>query len=186
MAERESGHARDPFDWYIEPETCVHALFNVVAFDGTIHDPCCGRGTIPGVARHRGYSATGSDIVDRADGQFPVVNFLHDDTVRDAICTNPPFKDSVAIIEHAQRIVRPGGVIAILAQSKFLFSQRRIDLFDNCYKIVILSKRPSMPPGAALAEHGESIRGGGSMDYCWCIWLAGVTGSTSCSIDWTL
>lgn len=184
MAERNSGHTRDPLDWYVEPESCVHTLFNVVEFEGTIFDPCCGIGTIVKVARSRGFGAMGSDIVDRGFGS--VRNFF--DTIGNVsnIVTNPPFREAVRVVEHALRLVRPDGLVAIVGQSKFLWSQGRVELFDRCERIIILSTRPSMPKGEALMEHGENIRGGGSIDYCWCIWRAGVVGPTNCKIEWML
>lgn len=188
MAERNSGHTRDPLDWYCEPESCVHTLFNVESFSGdAIYDPCCGSGNIVKVARKRGYAAYGSDIVDRGAG-FDVVDFFSTKWMDKgfSVCTNPPFREAVRVVEHALRLVRPGGLVAIVGQSKFLWSQGRVDLFDRCERIIILSTRPSMPKGEALMEHGEDIRGGGSIDYCWCIWRAGVVGPTNCKIEWML
>lgn len=185
MAERNSGHPRDPFDWYVETSECVHTLFNVVEFPEEIHDPCCGIGTIVEVARQRGHVATGADIIDRGAG-FPVVNFFDEHRTFSGIICNPPFREAVRVVEHALRLVRPGGLVAIVGQSKFLWSQGRVELFDRCERIIILSTRPSMPKGEALMEHGEDIRGGGSIDYCWCIWRAGVVGPTNCKIEWML
>jgi hypothetical protein len=185
MAERNSGHPRDPLDFYVEPASVVHSLLNVVAFTGPIHDPCCGVGTVVKAAWERGIHASGADIVQRAP-QFELQDFFSDQRPRSNVVTNPPFRESMRIIEHAKQVVLPRGIIAILAQAKFLFSQARIDLFEDCERVIILSRRPSMPTGAALAEHGEAIRGGGSLDYLWCIWRAGTIGPTSCRIDWVI
>lgn len=185
MAERNSGHPRDIHDFYCEPESCVHTLFNVIKFEGAIYDPCCGTGNIVKVARSRGYPASGSDIIDRGFG-FPVRSFFDMEGPLDNAVCNPPFREAVRIVEHALRLVRPGGLVAIVGQSKFLWSQRRVELFDRCERIIILSTRPSMPKGEALMEHGEAIRGGGSIDYAWCIWRAGVVGPTDCKIEWML
>jgi tRNA1(Val) A37 N6-methylase TrmN6 len=185
MAERRSGHARDPLDWYVEPASVVHALFNHVAITGAVHDPCCGVGTIPDAVASRGIASSGADIAAR-DPRFPVRNFLHDTGTYNNIVTNPPFRAASDIIRHAKRRVRPGGVVAVIAQAKFLYSQGRVELFESCERVLILSRRPSMPTGEALAEHGESIRGNGSIDFCWCVWRAGVDGPTDCKIDWML
>lgn len=189
MAERNSGHTRDPLDFYCEPESCVHTLFNVVQFKGTIYDPCCGTGNIIKVARNRGLQAYGSDIVDRGF-DFPAVNFFDIETLdyylARNVVVNPPFREAVRVVEHALRLVRSGGLVAALGQSKFLWSQGRVELFDRCERIIILSTRPSMPKGEALLEYGEDIRGGGSIDYAWCIWRAGVVGPTDCKIEWML
>lgn len=184
MAERHSGHEREELDWYVEPESVIDTLFNSVAFEGAIHDPCCGGGTIPRVARRRGKVATGADIVSRAPG-FDVRNFFTETRVFDNIVTNPPFSVAEAIVEQARRCTRSHGLIAIVAQSTFLFSQGRCKLFDDCLRIVILSKRPSMPPGKLLQEHGEKIRGNGSINYCLCVWRKDYAPART-YIDWMM
>ncbi len=35
--------------------------------------------------------------------------------------------------------------------------------------ILVLSRRPSMPPGELLAA-GQVEQKGGMHDYCWCVW----------------
>jgi hypothetical protein len=94
-------------------------------------------------------------------------------------------------VERARKLVSRGGQIAIIAQAKFLMSQGRINLFTNptmdfaCERVLVFSRRPSMPPGRALMEHGEDIRGGGSLDYVAVIWRVG-SSSLNTQIDWTL
>lgn len=53
-----------PEGWYWEPEWCAEVLFARVAFEGPIHDPCCGAGRIVRAARAAGYVASGSDLVE--------------------------------------------------------------------------------------------------------------------------
>ena len=184
---RSSGYARYPHDWYVEPEDCINALFDAMPVLGHkgIHDPCCGLGTIPKVASQREWRATGADLVDRAQGNYPVRDFLTDDRIYPNIVTNPPFSLSVAIVRHGLNIVEDGGRVVIVAQAKFLYSQGRHSLFahPSCERVLILSKRPSMPPGELLLERGEACRGGGSMDYCWVAFRAGNTVSC-CTIEW--
>jgi hypothetical protein len=36
--------------------------------------------------------------------------------------------------------------------------------------VIILSRRPSMPPGWLLKQDGEKARKGGSIDFCWVVW----------------
>lgn len=52
-------------DWYVEPPEAVAALFDNVRFVGWVHDPACGAGNIPKIARQYGYNASGCDLVDR-------------------------------------------------------------------------------------------------------------------------
>jgi hypothetical protein len=186
---RSSGYDRNADDWYVESADCVTALLNAVPeleFH-SIHDPCCGMGTIPAVIAARGWKATGADLVDRANGKYPVQDFLTDTCPYDNIVTNPPFSLSVPIVRHALGLVRTGGRVVIVAQAKFLYSQGRHPLFTSpeCERVLILSKRPSMPPGEMLLEQGESCRGGGAMDYCWVVFRAGKT-VPGCSIEWLL
>jgi len=172
MGERKSEYIRDENDWYVEPEWCVEALRHRVPFVGAIHDPCCGMGTIPRVM-----GGTGADLIDRGYG-YPQRDFMRDFAAYDNIVTNPPYGTAQAIIDHALTIAKYR--VAALVQVKFLASQRRHGLFsDNATeRVIMFSRRPSMPPGEMLREQGESIRGGGSIDFCWVVWSRGHLGAT--------
>lgn len=174
--DRNSGYDRDPDDWYVEDEPCVRSLFAAMPWfkANGAHDPCCGAGTIPRVAASLGFTITGADKIDRANGLYAVQNFLWDHASYPAIVTNPPFSYSVPIVRHALRLVDNGGYVAIIAQAKFLYSQARHPLFmmPECDRVLILSKRPSMPPGKQLEAEGESCRGGFA-DYAWVVWRVG-------------
>jgi hypothetical protein len=176
MGERPSEYARDDNDWYVEPEWCVEALKARVPLIGGVHDPCCGMGTIPRVM-----GGTGADLVDRGYG-YPQRDFLEDFAAYDNIVTNPPYGIAQQIIEHALKIAK--WRVAALVQVKFLASQRRHGLFtrDETEKVLMFSRRPSMPPGEMLRESGESIRGGGSIDFCWVVWCRGNLAPTV--LDW--
>jgi hypothetical protein len=167
MGERPSEFVRDPHDWYVEPSWSVEILRDLVPFRGAIHDPCCGMGTIPHVFR-----GTGADLVDRGYG-FPVRDFLTDRSGYQNIVFNPPYGIAQEVIEHAREHAEER--VAALVQTKFLASQRRYPLFSSfdTELVIMLSRRPSMPPGVMLREHGEAIRGGGSLDFCWVIWKRG-------------
>lgn len=178
MGERPSEYIRDVNDWYVEPAWCIEALQERVNFEGNTHDPCCGSGTIPGVL-----CGTGADLVDRGFG-FDVRDYLSDVNVYDNIVTNPPYGIAQQIIEHALGHVRYR--VAALVQSKFLASQRRHKLFmrHDMERVIMFSRRPSMPPGGMLQKHGETIRGNGSIDYCWVIWNR--YHDDPCTIEWAL
>lgn len=164
MGERPSEYERDENDWYVEPEWSVHALMDRVQFTADVHDPCCGMGTIP-----KAFCGTGADIMDRGYG-YPVRDFLTDDREYENIVTNPPYGIAQTIIERALVLARSR--VAALVQTKFLASQRRHALFSkpSMERLIMFSRRPSMPPGKMLVEHGESIRGCGSIDFCWAVW----------------
>lgn len=186
MGERHSEFARDANDWYVEPGWCVDRLLDRYHLT-EIHDPCCGGGTIVDAAQKRGILATGSDIVDRASGRFQIADFRDRNLSEANIVTNPPFVIAADIVRHALSVVRTGGIVAVVAQAKFLFSQSRNPVFDSplMERVIAFSKRPSMPPGKMLAELGEACRGGGSIDFVWCVWRVGKT-DRGCAIEWTL
>jgi len=176
VGERPSEYERDTNDWYVEPNWCVEILKGRAPFTGAVHDPCCGMGVIPTVM-----GGTGADIVDRGYG-YPAQDFLLDRRHYDNIITNPPYGIAQRIIEHALTLA--SGRVAALVQVKFLASQKRHALFsdERMERVIMFSRRPSMPPGELLQAHGESIRGGGSIDFCWAVWNQQHTGSTQ--IEW--
>lgn len=190
MGERHSEHERDADDFYVEPASCIDALFahygGGLQYRGA-HDPCCGIGTIPTRLAELGVQMTGADLVDRANGAWPVRYFLTDAAEYPSIVTNPPFRIAPKIVEHALGSTRTGGIVAVIAQAKFLFSQARHPLFTRpqMERVIVFSRRPSMPPGKLLAEKGEACRGGGSIDFVWCVWRVGKT-SGGCAVEWTL
>lgn len=167
--------ARSDNDWYVEPPDCVHALFDAVKFKGVIHDPCCGQGTIPCIALQHDYASTGSDIVDRGSPFFDGVrDFLSDETQRDNIVSNPPYKLAEEMFKHA--CLHVANKVAFILRISFLAGQKRRDNLFKDFRpseVLILSKRPSMPPG------GSGIPAkGGTADYCWLIRDRFATGET--------
>jgi hypothetical protein len=187
MAERHSEFERETDDHYVEPSWCVERLLDCYPDLSALHDPCCGFGTIVDVALGRGLAASGSDLVDRARGRFPVQDFLTDRSRHVNICVNPPFKIAEQIVRHAITVVHPGGIVAVIAQAKFLASQSRYPIFSapSMERVIVFSRRPSMPPGKMLAEQGEACRGGGSIDFIWAVWRVGKT-TPGAIIEWTL
>ena len=159
-------------DWYVEPPWCVHALFERMPFNGPIHDPACGSGTIVKVAHSLGYEATGSDLVARGFCEGGI-DFLADNTPRRSIVCNPPFKLAERFIRHAVEVAE---CVAMILPLAFSAGQRR------CHSLflphpptleLVLAKRPSMPPG------GTDIPAkGGTTDYSWLLWDRGHRGPT--------
>jgi hypothetical protein len=169
---------RQKNDWYIEPPWTVHALFDSISFFGLIHDPACGRGTIPLVATKRGHYATGSDLVGRGYGMMGI-DFLEDQTKRANIITNPPYKLAEQFAHHALAVTQYR--VAFLVRLQFLAGQRREKmLFGKVRpeKIIVLSRRPSMPPGDI-----DILAGNGTEDFCWIVWIRGYRGPPT--IEWT-
>jgi hypothetical protein len=169
----------EPHDWYVEEEWCVDLLFNAVDFVGAVHDPCCGRGTILKVAQSRGFAVSGSDLVERrhvVQFDFTISDFDADGGWAGPVSNivfNPPFsyKRGIAarMIERALDVSE--NRVAALVPIKFLASQGRHELFTTTplEQVLILSTRPSMPPGRLL-ESGKVEPDGGKVDYCWMVW----------------
>lgn len=163
---------RWPRDWYLEPAWCVYALFEAAPFDGPIHDPAAGSGTIVKVARSLGFEASGSDLVDRGFGEGGV-DFLADRTPRHSIVTNPPFVLAERFIHHALEVAERVAVIVPLAFSAGQRRCRSLFLPHPPALELVLARRPSMPPG------GMDIPAkGGTTDYAWLIWDRGHRGPT--------
>jgi hypothetical protein len=180
-----SYHKRDDHDFYIEPEWTVDVLLDAEDFTGTVYDPACGSGTIPRVCCRRGLTAFGADLINRGPSIAPV-NFLSDQLpitgIQNIIC-NPPYRDAEKFVRRALAVVGGRGKVAMLVQSKFLFSQKRWQLFndDPPARIYFLSTRPSMPPGAEYLR-GEVEAKNGKVDYVWMVWptYMGVGRHTQC------
>jgi hypothetical protein len=177
MGQRHSDYGRVEDDWYVEPRWTAEVIFDHAHFfPRRIHDPFCGRGTIVDAAIDLGFAATGSDIADRAQGRYDVVDFLEDDSIYHNIVSNPPFRGAACIVEKALvDNLAMNGKIALLVPANFLFSARRYPLFarSELAEILVLSQRPSMPPGSLLERFGETCRHSGSTDFCWAIWQCG-------------
>jgi hypothetical protein len=174
-------YARADLDWYVEPSSAVEQLAEAVDFDGcVIWDPACGSGTIPDVFADRGLDVVGSDLVDRGfEDCVAPHNFLTDDHRlvvggRFAIVTNPPYGYERGV---AERFIRralglPAVRAAFLLPLGFLASRARHELFTERppSDVLILSQRPSMPPGDRIDQLGDRAFRGGTTDYCWIVW----------------
>lgn len=175
-------YQRDADDWYVEPRWCVEQLASAIDFAGqTIWDPCCGGGTIPDVFRDRGMDTFATDIVDRGYAHFDALHdATHADFVGDhlSVVTNPPFRAAEVIVRAMLAVVDYH--VCILQQLSFLASKGRHALFTEYppSEILILSRRPSMPPGHLLAELGDKAFKGGTQDFCWIVWTRGHVGQT--------
>jgi hypothetical protein len=78
---------RDELSHYPEPVEVDAGFFRVELLGGArrVHDGACGWGRIVDAAAAAGHHATGSDIVDRADGRFPVQDFFDIRETYDAV-----------------------------------------------------------------------------------------------------
>lgn len=177
---RSTDYERSANDWYVEPKWCVEQLFDVVNFDDSwIWDPCAGGGNIPEVARARNRFVIATDLVDRGyrhlDQTWDVfstggVPLCVKPSMKISVVTNPPFALAAKIVQRMLTLV--DFRLAIIQQLSFLASRARYELFSEFppSDVLILSKRPSMPPGHMIAEMGDKAFKGGTSDFCWIVW----------------
>ena len=181
---------REPHGHYVEPEWCSARLFEAESFGAPgarVLDPACGWGRILRAAKAAGYSPVGSDIVDRLDRQglehvaFHVCDFLEGSPVRSAwsIVSNPPF-------DHVEEFCRRALEIAVFKVA-MIFLLRRLPAARwlrhlPLESILLLTPRPSMPPGAWIADGNNP--GGGSQDFVWLIFNKQSTATGSPRLRW--
>ena len=168
--------ARDPHDWYVEPGWASKRLFEEEEFIGGITDPACGLGTIPQSARLTGLVSVGYDIVKRSSECFEVRNFLSSDWFGDHanFVSNPPFgvADEFARLAIERALYK----VALLLPATWHFGAKRAAWLETTplRRVLALTPRPSMPPGAVILA-GEKP-GGGTKDFSWYIWQRGYIG----------
>lgn len=185
---------RHPWDWYVDESWCTEALISTLgyrAFEGQwIHDPCCGRGTIPQVFDLYGFDVSGSDIEDRRGAyEFAVGNWPFElcdfFTARidgfegpASIVFNPPYSlqdncivSGLTSIMVAKALGLVSDKVCALVPLKWLASDERYRLFQRKMPsdILILMERPSMPPGHLIGEMGERAFRDGKADYMWVV-----------------
>jgi hypothetical protein len=185
---------RHPWDWYVDESWCTEALIATLglrAFEGQwIHDPCCGRGTIPQVFDLYGFDVSGSDVVDRRGaygfeiGQWPfeICDFfrarIEGFELPASIVFNPPYSlqddcivTGLTSILVAKAIGLVSDKVCVLVPMKWLASDERYRLFQRKMPsdVIILMERPSMPPGHLIGDMGERAFRDGKADYCWVV-----------------
>lgn len=169
---------RAAHDWYVESQWCVEQLADAVDFDGhIIWDPCAGGGTIPKTFNDRGFFTYATDVVGRWDSLDGIHDATNEDPplffargIRLSVVTNPPFKMAEQITRRMLEIADHR--VCVLQQLSFLSSAGRHRLFTEFppSDVLILSRRPSMPPGAMIEEMGTKAFKGGTTDFCWIVW----------------
>ena len=180
-------YTKDALGFYTEPQWCTDAILTLPVFSGVknVWDPCAGSGNVIRAVVASGREAQASDIArdERPYGaDLPPcfqINFFGQSRLParvDAIVSNPPYGESLEalrFIRHA-RALKPL-VLAAFVDARFLFSGARHAFFNDPHTRpdinVILSDRPSCPPGDALAA-GEVSASGGTQNYVWLIWAA--------------
>ena len=187
---RSTDYERADKDWYVEPHWCVEALADAMHIvpGSYVWDPCCGGGTIPEVFGKRiGHdNVRATDLVDRGFGQFDeAFDFLSfgfplciPANGRINIVMNPPFRQAEAFVRKALMVADYS--VAIVQQLSFLASKGRHALFleHPPEQVLVMSRRPSMPPGHLVSEMGDKAFKGGTSDFCWIVWNKSYRGET--------
>ncbi|MEJ0092805.1 MAG: hypothetical protein WDN46_05090 [Methylocella sp.] len=143
---------RHPDDFYVEPRWCSERLFQVEEFEDFILDPACGLGRIVSSAIDAGYGAFGHDKVKRSDFCLEVHDFL---TWQPAgpistVASNPPFGITREFAEKALKVAT--NKVALLLPTLWLHGDERSRWLASTplAKVLILTPRPSMPPGPVI------------------------------------
>lgn len=164
-------------EWYVEPSWVAERLFEEIEFKGTVYDPCCGMGRIPLAAMKCGLRALGSDLVHRGWDSTPQ-NFADHRTKHSNIVCNPPFKIAREFALHALECSRDK--VAIIFPTARLNAAGSWLRMTPLSKILLLTPRPSMPPGKYILAGKKP--GGGKVDFCWLIFEQGYRGKAA--TDW--
>ncbi len=163
MSSTNRGADRNIRDYYGTPAHAYQLLDPLLPRDVCFWEPACGDGRIITWLRSTGRSADGGDI-EPQHVEFSAINFLHDETRREFIITNPPFSAGIEFVDHA---VQVSPEVLMLLPLNFAGSKRRHHWFRAHPPAAqfILSERPDFT-GA----------GGDSIDYAWWYWGPRYTG----------
>jgi len=183
---KSSGYGRDRLDWYVEPSWIWRSLPDCLPADlwsevvgNVIWDPWCGQETVATSLKLSGVPEghiISTDLVARGPNAPPPamtgldwLGKVRDDfTIEGSVIGNPPYGNC---IEHITRAIERATIlVATVVRLDFLASQARYKVFKEHppYMVIVLSKRPSMPPGEKLLEGTKAA--GGQHDYCIMVW----------------
>ncbi len=159
MSQRDSGYQRKERGLYETPAWVTEALRPHLRDVQSIWEPAAGNGAMVRVFEGWGLKAIDyTDIVDGhdflAEGPRPI----------EAIITNPPYNQAQEFIEHALKIMKPRGCVAMLLRTDFDHAKTRQHLFGNCAqfeKKLVLTKR--------IKWFADST-GSPSFNHAWYIW----------------
>jgi len=160
VSQRDSGYARVAFDQYETPEWVTFALMRRFPPGMVIWEPACGSGKMSR-ALSSGLCPTPVYASDIQTGE----DFLASNRQNfDAIITNPPYSLATEFVEHAIKLMRPHGVVAMLLRTDFDHAKSRRHLFADhpaFYKKLVLTKR---------IQWFEDSKSSPSFNHAWFIW----------------
>jgi methylase of polypeptide subunit release factors len=91
-------------DFVQTPKEITEALLRMESFEGTILEPCCGKGAISEVLKSKGYNVVSSDKNDYGYGSQKDVYEIKEEY--DNIVTNPPFSIKPEMVKHLFSITK--------------------------------------------------------------------------------
>lgn len=152
-------------DDYPTPPFAVHELLKRESFNGSILEPCAGKGHIVGVLQEHSLSCSAFDIRDEEGivGERGI-DFLETNENYENIITNPPYALAKEFIEKGLETVNQK--MALLLRLSYLESQGRYELFKTTpiKKVYIFSKRLPFWDGDKWHESG------GQFTHAWFVW----------------
>jgi len=168
---------RDERDWYVEPEWCSERLFEMEKFEGSVCDPAAGCGRIVRSAIKAGVPGYGSDIEPRSEdvaGPFDFLSYQVEAMAAPNIVSNPPFRRAEQFAKLALQVA--SCKVALLLTANWVQGDKRSRWLETTplRRVLYITPRPSMPPGAVLAAGGKP--GNGTTDYAWYVWEHSYTG----------
>ena len=86
------------------PSYVTESLLDNEKFEGSVLEPCCGKGAISEVFKKRGYIVESSDLIDYGYGEVRDLFSLNKEY--DNIITNPPFALKIDMIEHLLKLTK--------------------------------------------------------------------------------
>jgi hypothetical protein len=186
-----------PYDWCIDESWVAWQLFVALgrfarekAAGEAIWDPSAGSGRTMATFVENGFTVFTSDIVNRIDpAQFDddaaagvLQRFLPADFLelaaapaRCSIVGNPPYSYVKGIAEAfvRQALRLSSRRVCMVLPLKWLASKGRFGLFMRDHPpqaVLVLTQRPSMPPGDMIGRMGNRAFRGGVIDYAWFVW----------------
>jgi hypothetical protein len=156
---------RDRADFYVEPAWVARRLFEVEPFTGLIWDPACGLCTIPKAAREARLSSYASDIAENGEGTRQDFLAASPPAVPFSVVTNPPFRLAREFVERAFNLNATKAAILFPVACLNAASRWLIPL--PLARVLLLTPRPSMPPGEVILR-GEKPQGG-RVDFAWLV-----------------
>lgn len=176
MSQRDSGHARRPYDSYATPAWVTEALLPHLPLnkDDWVWEPAAGSGKMVRALRKAGYKVLSSDITRGRD----FLNKKSNSAVA-AIITNPPYSHAQQFIETALDLTQGHrGLVAMLLRVDYDSAKTRRHLFADhpaFWKKIVLTKR---------IKWIEDSTGSPSENHAWFIWGWGYTSRKDLPTIW--